>query len=70
MLGVACLPHFTIYYGLILKHSDKHGLSVFPLFISSLFIIQGTGALLNGVGAAVSQRILQEQLQQHHQCQQ
>lgn len=57
----------------VLKHSDKHGLyisTIFPLFLHPFFIIQGTGALLNGVGAAVSQRILQKQLQQHRQCQQ
>lgn len=35
-----------------------------------LLITQGPGALLNGVGAAVPQRLLQEQLQQHRQRQQ
>lgn len=38
--------------------------------LSFLVIIQGTGVLLNGVRAAVPQRLLQEQLQQHCQCQQ
>lgn len=38
--------------------------------LSFLVIMQGTGVLLNGVRAAVPQRLLQEQLQQHCQRQQ
>lgn len=55
----------------IIQYPHKHGVYIFPppsLF--PLLIIQGTGTLLNGVRAAVPQRLLQEQLQQHCQRQQ